>query len=179
ARIEIGSSRNEIIKHGTSVQVETILCSSYRDEIMKNNESLTIPFEILNFMYSSIEGYLSANNTTYRKLERDLTDTMLTTDYRGDNIAAYNKQSTDYTAFSQSQSVTIPQLKSYLKSVIEVGHELGLYGLLLFAKILRNRLKSSLVRLSMADSSARGIFDDMFQRLECLPESSKITRSNS
>ncbi|CAF2107810.1 unnamed protein product [Rotaria magnacalcarata] len=170
ARIEIGSSRNEIIKHGTSVQVETILCSSYRDEIMKNNESLTIPFEILNFMYSSIEGYLSANNTTYRKLERDLTDTMLTTDYRGDNIAAYNKQSTDYTAFSQSQSVTIPQLKSYLKSVIEVGHELGLYGLLLFAKILRNRLKSSLVRLSMADSSARGIFDDMFQRLECLVE---------
>ncbi len=46
ARIESSSNRSESIQHGTSAQVETIRCRSYRDEILKTNESLTIPFDV-------------------------------------------------------------------------------------------------------------------------------------
>ncbi len=33
-------------QHGTSALVETKSCPSYRDEILKNNEHLTIPFDV-------------------------------------------------------------------------------------------------------------------------------------
>lgn len=46
ARIEVGSSRSESIKHGTSVRVETIPCANYRDTIINNHENLSVPFEV-------------------------------------------------------------------------------------------------------------------------------------
>ena len=51
ARIESGSRRNESIQYGTSANVETIPCASYREEILKNNESLTIPFDVRCWQY--------------------------------------------------------------------------------------------------------------------------------
>ncbi|CAF1081572.1 unnamed protein product [Adineta steineri] len=39
-------TRDESIQHGTSVNVETIPCPSYKDEILKKNESLIIPFDV-------------------------------------------------------------------------------------------------------------------------------------
>ena len=46
ARIETGSNRSESVRYGTLVNVETIPCPSYREKILKDNESLLIPFEV-------------------------------------------------------------------------------------------------------------------------------------
>ena len=40
------ASQDESIKHGTSAQVETILCSNYQSEVLNKNESFTIPFDV-------------------------------------------------------------------------------------------------------------------------------------
>ncbi|CAF1375740.1 unnamed protein product [Rotaria sordida] len=168
ARIASGSNRNETIQHGTSAQVQIINYSSYRDEILSKYDSLTIPFDILNFMRNTIENYISKRKDEYKNIERNLSHTILTTDYRGNNIAIYNQQSIDYTIFIQSQSIIILNIRRYLENLIEVGYELGLYGLLLFAKESRKKFKSNHIRLSMIDLSAREMFDDIFQRLECL-----------
>ncbi|CAF4989461.1 unnamed protein product [Rotaria sp. Silwood1] len=168
ARIESGSSRSESIQHGTSAHVESILYSNYRDEILSKNESLTIPFEILNFMRNTIESYISKRKDEYKNIERNLSHTMLTTDYRGNNIDIYNQQSFDYTTFTQSQSVAIIHIKRFIENLIEIGYELGLYGLLIFAIEIRKKFKSNPICLSITDSSTREMFDDILQRLECL-----------
>jgi ERCC4-related helicase len=119
-------------------------------------------------MINTIQSYLSKQKDEYSKIEADLGHTMLTTDYRGENIANYHRQSSDYTSFTQSQSITIVSLKRYLENLVEVGHELGLAGLYLFAKELRRKLKLPQTRLSIPNPSARELFEDVFQRLECL-----------
>jgi hypothetical protein len=93
---------------------------------------------------------------------------MLTTDYRGSNIAVYHTQSSDYTAFIQAQSITLISLKRYLENLMEVGYELGLLGLLEFAKDLRKKLKHNQLLLRNFSLSVQAIFEDIFQRLECL-----------
>jgi hypothetical protein len=119
-------------------------------------------------MVNKIQNYLLEQKTEHNKLESVLSDTMLTTDYRGSNIAVYHTQSSDYTAFTQSQSITLIGLKRYLENLMEVGYELGLLGLLEFAKDLRKKLKRNQTLLFITSLSARAIFEDIFQRLECL-----------
>jgi hypothetical protein len=119
-------------------------------------------------MVNKLQNHLSTKKDEYNKLENDLSSTILTTDYRGENLDVYNAQSSDYTAFIQSQPVTLPTIKRYLENLIEVGYELGLWGLLLFAKELRKKLKLHTYLLCNNDISAKHIFDDIIQRLECL-----------
>jgi len=119
-------------------------------------------------MVNKIQNYLLEKKTEHNKLESVLSDTMLTTDYLGSNNAVYHTQSSDYTAFTQSQSITLIGLKRYLENLMEVGYELGLLGLLEFAKDLRKKLKRNQPLLCISSPSARAIFEDIFQRLECL-----------
>ncbi|CAF4030964.1 unnamed protein product, partial [Rotaria sp. Silwood1] len=79
-------------------------------------------------MRNTIESYISKRKDEYKNIERNLSHTMLTTDYRGNNIDIYNQQSFDYTTFTQSQSVAIIHIKRFIENLIEIGYELGLYG---------------------------------------------------
>ena len=119
-------------------------------------------------MANNIHNFLSKQQDQYNVIQSNLSDTMLTTDYRGDNIDTYHKQSTDYTTFIQFRSITLVGLKRYLENLIEVGQELGLWGLLLFAKDLRKKLKINQALLFIMDPLARKIFEDILQRLDCL-----------
>jgi len=119
-------------------------------------------------MIHIIQNYLSKKKVQYNKIETDLSHTILTTDYRGDNLPTYQKQSSDYTLFTQSQSIILINLKRILENLIEVGYELGLLGLYTFAKELRKKLKTNQTHLFITNLSAREIFQDIFQRLECL-----------
>ena len=119
-------------------------------------------------MISIIENYLSKQKDEYSKIEANLGQIMLTTDYRRENIAAYHKKSSDYTTFIQSQSIIIINLKRFLENLAEVGNELGLAGLYIFAKELRVKLKTNQMSQFMINSSARELYDDIFQRLQCL-----------
>jgi len=119
-------------------------------------------------MINTIQNYLSKKKDEYDKIEANLSQTMLTTDYRGENIATYHSQSSDYTSFTQSQSIILVNLKRYLENLIEVGYELGLLGLFLFAKDLRKKFKINHTHLFIPNSAARELFEDIFQRLECL-----------
>jgi hypothetical protein len=93
---------------------------------------------------------------------------MLTTDYHKETITIYQTQSSEYTEFTQSQSATLINLKHYIENLIEVGYELGLLGLYLFAKDLRKKLKVNQSHLSIINKSAQEIFQDILQRLDCL-----------
>jgi ERCC4-related helicase len=119
-------------------------------------------------MVNIVQNHLSKKKGEFNKLEKNLAETMLTSDYLRENITVYNSQSGDYTTFTQSQSVILISLKRYLENLIEVGHELGLCGLFFFAKDLRQKLKKNQAFTSITDRSAREVFDDIFQRLECL-----------
>ena len=119
-------------------------------------------------MVNIIQSHLSKKKGEFDKLEKNLIKTMLTTDYLLENITDYNRQSGDYTTFIQSQSVILINLKRYLENLIDVGHELGLWGLLLSAKDLRRKLKKNQVFVSITDRSTREVFDNIFQRLGCL-----------
>lgn len=115
-----------------------------------------------------MDDYLSERKVQYSKIERDLSQTMLTTDYRGENIEMYNDQSKDYTEFIQSQCVIILNIKHWFESLIAVGRELGLYGLLAFARNLRLKLKVNPMCLSIVDSSARELVDSIIAVIDCL-----------
>jgi ERCC4-related helicase len=119
-------------------------------------------------MVNIVQNYLSKQNDEYSKIEADLGHTMLTTDYRGENVATYNRQSSAFTTFTQSQSITIVNLKRILENLVEVGQELGLAGLYFFATEFRGKLKVNQTHLFILNSSARELFQDVFQRLECL-----------
>jgi len=115
-----------------------------------------------------IQNYLSKKHHEYSKIESDLSHTILTTDYRGENLPTYQTQSSDYTSFTQSQSVSLVHLKRFLENLIEVGYELGLLGLYSFAKDLRRKLKTNQTHLYINNLLAREIFQDIVQRLECV-----------
>jgi hypothetical protein len=119
-------------------------------------------------MINIIENYSSKQKDVHSKIETNLSQTILTTDYRGENVGNYNRQSADYTSFIQSQSITLVALKRYLDNVVEVGNELGLAGLFSFAKELRKKLKINQTHLFITNPSARELFEDIYQRLECL-----------
>lgn len=119
-------------------------------------------------MTNIISDYLSQKKNEYNKIATNLSQTMLTTDYLGENLLTYQKESSDYTSFTQSQSPVLINFKRYLENLIEVGYELGLLGLYLFAKDLRKKLKTNEIYLYIINPSAKEIFDDIFQRLECL-----------
>jgi ERCC4-related helicase len=119
-------------------------------------------------MINQIQKYLSKQKDQYNKLETDLSHTMLTTDYHGENVTTYHTQSSEYTSFTQSQSITLLNLKRYLENLIEVGRELGLLGLFLFAKELRRKLKINQTHFFITNTTARELFEDIFQRFECL-----------
>ncbi|CAF4204864.1 unnamed protein product, partial [Adineta steineri] len=163
-------TRDESIQHGTSVHVETIPCPSYKDEILKKNESLIIPFDILRYMVNIIQNYLVQKKDQHIKIERELSHTMLNTDYLGVNLTDYQNQSSDYTDITQSRPITLQLFKHYLENLIEVGYELGLCGLLIFAKELRKKLRKNQGLTLFPDQEARNIFSDIYQRLECLTD---------
>lgn len=119
-------------------------------------------------MINLIKNYLSKQKDIQEKMETDLSQTMLTTDYRGENLATYHRQSSDHTTFTQSQPLTLIGFRRLLENVLEVGYELGLTGSFFFAKEIRKRLKANQVLLPMLNSSAHELFKDIFQRFECL-----------
>ncbi|CAF1172745.1 unnamed protein product [Adineta ricciae] len=160
--------RNEGTKHGTSVNVENIPCESYQNDVMKRYDSLTIPFEFLRIMARLIQNHLSRKECQMSELVSDLSETMLTTNYRDENVEHYHRQSSDLTSFVQLQSQILPKLKRDLNNAIEIGQELGILGLAIFLKDLRKKLTTDEYRLCVMEQDAREVFNDIFQRLECL-----------
>jgi len=119
-------------------------------------------------MKNIIETFLSKEKNEYNKIEEELSTTMLTTDYRQENLKTYQNQSSNYTKFTQFHSIVLLNLKRFLENLIEVGNELGLLGLYLSTKRLRKKLKADQLQLSIVNLLARELFQDIFQRLECL-----------
>ncbi|CAF2009078.1 unnamed protein product, partial [Rotaria magnacalcarata] len=159
ARVASGSNREESNRHGTSVQIEHIYYLSYKDEICSNNESI---------MIADLESYLSKQKAEREKVEHDLAESILMTDYLGLNLTEYNALSVDYTIFLQSEYVNLPRLRYYLKNLIHTGYELGIYGLFLAAEALQKVLKSSQALDLITDSDAKELFDSSSQRIDCL-----------
>ncbi|CAF3720387.1 unnamed protein product, partial [Adineta steineri] len=95
---------------------------------------------------------------------------MLNTDYLGANLTDYENQSSDYTDITQSRPITLQLFKHYLENLIEVGYELGLCGLLIFAKELRRKLKKNQGLTLFPDQEAKNIFNGIYQRLECITD---------
>ena len=119
-------------------------------------------------MISIIENFRSSQKQEHKKIESVLSNTMITTDYKRENVTVYHQQSSEYTTSVQSQSIAIDNLKRYLENLIEVGYELGLFGLFLFAKDLRKRFKTNQANLYFTTIKAQELFIDICQRLECL-----------
>ena len=121
-------------------------------------------------MINLIKTHLSERKDIQGKMETDLSRTMLTTDYRGGNLSTYHQQSSEYTVFTQSQPLTLIGFRKLLENVLEVGYELGLTGLFYFVREVRKKLKANKLFLNIIDSSARELFEDVFQRFECLAD---------
>jgi ERCC4-related helicase len=119
-------------------------------------------------MIDLIQVHLSEKKNIQDHLETDLSRTMLTTDYRRENLARYHQQSSDYTAFIQSQPLTLMNLQRLLRNIVDVGEELGLAGLFFFARSVRKQLKNRQLLMILSNSSSRQLFEDIFQRFECL-----------
>lgn len=119
-------------------------------------------------MANRLQSEIQSKKAEYEEIESRLTRTMLTSRYRTENVAVYTAQSTEYTTFTQFRSLTLPLVKRDLDNVIEIGYELGLWGLFLFAKALRKRLKSNRLSLVVLDSNTRELFNDCLARLDCL-----------
>ena len=100
--------------------------------------------------------------------EERLSRTMLTSDYRGANIATYNSQSNEYTTLIRLNSLTLPQVKRYLENFVEIGYELGLLALVMFGKDLRQKLKRGRQQCCVMAASARETLDDCLELLDCL-----------
>jgi hypothetical protein len=115
-----------------------------------------------------LEPYLREKKAEGEQVEHDLSEVMLTTDYLGENNTNYNTRSVDYTIFLQSEYVSLPQLKRYLNNLTHIGYELGIYGLFLAAKTLRERLKSTQVLDLISDPRGKQLFDDSVRRIDCL-----------
>ncbi|CAF1174718.1 unnamed protein product [Adineta ricciae] len=160
--------RNESTKHGTSVNVENIPCESYQNDVMKRYDSLTIPFEFLRIMARLIQNNLNRKEYRMSELVSGLSQTMLTTNYRDENVERYHKQSSDLTSFVQLQSPVLPRLKRDLNNAIEIGQELGILGMTIFLQDLRKKLTTDEYRLCNMEQDAREVFNDIFQRVECL-----------
>ncbi|CAF2139709.1 unnamed protein product [Rotaria magnacalcarata] len=168
ARVASGSNREESNRHGTSVQIEHIYYLSYKDEICSNNESIMIGFDTIESILADLESYLSKQKAEREKVEHDLVESILMTDYLGLNLTEYNALSVDYTIFLQSEYVNLPRLRYYLKNLIHTGYELGIYGLFLAAEALQKVLKSSQALDLITDSDAKELFDSSSQRIDCL-----------
>jgi hypothetical protein len=119
-------------------------------------------------MTNRLQSEILSKKSQYDEIESKLTRTMLTSEYRTANVAVYTAQSSEYTTFVQMRSVTLPVVKRDLENLIEIGYELGLWGLFLFAKGLRKRLKVNRLSLVIFDSNTREIFNDCLSRLDCL-----------
>ena len=119
-------------------------------------------------MINRLHSDILSKKQQYEGIETKLTQTMLTSQYRTENVAVYTAQSSEYTTFIQLTSITLLHVKRYLENLIEIGYELGLWGLLLFGRELRKRLNSKGLSLFILDSSTREIFLDCLTRLDCL-----------
>ncbi|CAF5161895.1 unnamed protein product, partial [Rotaria magnacalcarata] len=140
ARVASGSNREESNRHGTSAQIEHIYYLSYKDEICSNNESIMIAFDVkyCHGQYQNL--YLTSKKAEREKIEHDLVESILMTDYLGLNLTEYNALSVDYTIFLESEYVNLPRLRYYLKNLIHTGYELGIYGLFLAAEAFQKAL---------------------------------------
>ncbi|CAF3393836.1 unnamed protein product [Rotaria socialis] len=168
ARVASGSDREESNRHGTSVQIEHIYYLSYEDEICSKNESIMIAFDTIESILADLGSYLSKQKAEREKIEHDLVESMLMTDYLGLNLTEYNALSVDYTIFLQSEYINLPRLKYYLKNLIHTGYELGIYGLFLAAEALQKVLKLSQALYLITNSDAKELFDSSSQRIDCL-----------
>ncbi|CAF4103304.1 unnamed protein product, partial [Rotaria magnacalcarata] len=164
ARVASGSNREESNRHGTSAQIEHIYYLSYKDEICSNNGSIMIDFDTIESILADLESYLSKQKAEREKIEHDLAESILMTDYLGLNLTEYNALSVDYTIFLQSEYVNLPRLRYYLKNLIHTGYELGIYGLFLAAEAFQKALDL------ITDSDAKELYDNSSQRIDCLAD---------
>ncbi|CAF2101469.1 unnamed protein product, partial [Rotaria magnacalcarata] len=164
ARVASGSNREESNRHGTSIQIEHIYYLSYKDEICSNNGSIMIDFDTIESILADLESYLSKQKAEREKIEHDLAESILMTDYLGLNLTEYNALSVDYTIFLQSEYVNLPRLRYYLKNLIHTGYELGIYGLFLAAEAFQKALDL------ITDSDAKELYDNSSQRIDCLAD---------
>ncbi|CAF1617514.1 unnamed protein product, partial [Rotaria magnacalcarata] len=164
ARVASGSNREESNRHGTSAQIEHIYYLSYKDEICSNNESIMIAFDVkyCHGQYQNL--YLTSKKAEREKIEHDLVESILMTDYLGLNLTEYNALSVDYTIFLESEYVNLPRLRYYLKNLIHTGYELGIYGLFLAAEAFQKALDL------ITDSDAKELYDNSSQRIDCLAD---------
>lgn len=121
-------------------------------------------------MVSRLQCAISSKKSDYEQLEIQLSRTILTTDYRRENVSTYNDQSGQFTALILTKTLTLPNIKRDLDNLIEIGHELGLWGLHIFAKKLQKKFEKNQINLKIIDNESRSVFNDCLSRLACLVE---------
>ncbi|CAF4055169.1 unnamed protein product [Rotaria sp. Silwood2] len=168
ARVASSSNREESNRCGTSAQVEHIYYLPYKDQVCCNNDSIMIAFDTIESILLDLQPYLTEQKAERKKIEHDLAEVMLTTDYLGLNLDKYNAHSVDYTIFLQSEYVNLPRLKHYLVNLTFTGYELGIYGLFLAAESLQKVLKSSQALDLITDSKGKELFNNSLERIDCL-----------
>ena len=119
-------------------------------------------------MIKSLQITIDRSRHEIGRQEERLSYTMLTSDYRGENIATYNTQSSNYTTLTRLFSLTLPRVKRYLENFVEIGYELGLLALVIFGNDLRKKLKAGRQLLCMISTTTRETLDDCLERLDCL-----------
>ncbi|CAF1143272.1 unnamed protein product [Rotaria sp. Silwood1] len=157
ARVASGSNREESNRYGTSVRLEPICCLTYQDQIRNDQESIKIPFETIQSIVDDLKSYLSEQKAEREKIEQDLVEVILMTDYLGENLTEYSARSVDYTIFLQSEYVNLPRLKYYLENLLYTGYELGIYGFFLACKALQRTLKSSRALELITDEKGKAL----------------------
>ena len=121
-------------------------------------------------MVSRLQSAITAKKSEYDQLEVQLGRTMLTTNYQRENVTTYNEESGRFTALMLTKSLTLPNIRRDLDNLIEIGHELGLWGLYIFAKNLRKTFQKNQMCLRIIDDHTRTVFNDCLSRLDCLVE---------
>ncbi|CAF3332479.1 unnamed protein product [Rotaria sp. Silwood2] len=142
------------------------------DDIAIAQDSAIIPrsYQTIQSIVDDLKLYLREQKEECEKIEHDLVEVMLMTDYLGENLTEYNARSVDYTAFLQSKYVNLPRLKHYLDNLLHIGYELGIYGLFLAAKALQKTLKSSQALELITDEKGKELFDSSMRRIDCLTD---------
>lgn len=88
----------------------------------------------------------------------------------GENLSSYDACSQDYTIFLQSEYVSLPKLRRYIRNLLDTGYELGIYGLFLAAKALQTVLKLSHGRDLIIDEKGKELFDSTLKKIDCVTE---------
>ncbi|CAF1083057.1 unnamed protein product, partial [Didymodactylos carnosus] len=165
ARVESGSSREESRGYGTSAHIMKIRYAPYEQNTVQ------VAFEMLNTISSDIEQYCTQYQNKLDEQQLQLSELILSTDYRRSNMYNYNVQSAKYMELQQSQCITVPALKRHIDNIKHMGDDLGLIGLYLASVHLKKHLWSYLNdELKNNDESSKELITSVYEKIILLTD---------